>query len=322
MNTPYLTRRGLGAAALATAFATTARAQSSPSTAALDEITVASTPAGADAPICVAIEQGMFARAGLSVKMVLIPLMPNLPPAIVSGSAQIGFLTAPTFLQAVDGGLDLVAVCGGAVTDQKVHDIAILSRPDENLTKASDFIGKSVGVPGIGAFFHVMFRYWLMERGVDPAKVTYLEVAFPSMGDALRGKTVDAVLAIDPFLSAITASGAAKIAVPIAQELPSGKPEVFFCATREYVQGHARALTAFHRAMTEACAAVNKDRELGVTDLVKYVKMPPQVLPHVVIETLDTHLDVAGLQWWVETMSKQNLLSRKLDIPKLLWQPA
>ena len=320
MNTPRLTRRFLGAATLATAFA--ARTQSARAQAALEEITIAATPAGADAPICVAMEKGMFARAGLSAKMVLIPLMPNLPPAIVSGSAQIGFLTAPTFLQAVDGGLDLVAVCGGAVTDQKVHDIAILTRPDENLTKASDFVGKSVGVPGLGAFFHVMFRYWLMERGVDPAKVNYVEVAFPSMGDALRGKTVDAVLAIDPFLSAITANGAAKIAVPIAQELPIGKPEVFFCSTRDYAQGHARVLTAFHRAMTEACAAVNKDRELGVTDLVKYVKMPPQVLPHVVIETLDAHLDVAGLQWWVDTMSKQSLLTNKLDIPKLLWQPA
>ena len=318
MNTATLTRRGLGLAALSAGLPLGARAQAP----APMELTLAATPAAADAPIAVAVQQGLFKREGLDVKVAIIPLMPNVPPAIVSNSAQIGFMTAPTFLQAVDGGLDLVAVLGGAVTDQKVPDIAVLTKPDAVVTEAKGFIGKSVGVPGIGAFFHVMFSYWLKQNGVDPAQVKFLEVTFPQMGDALRGGSVDAVLIIEPFLSAVVGSGVGKVAVPIAAQLPDNKPEVFFAATREWAEANPKAVAAFRRAMTAAEEMVNKDRKMGTDAVVAYLKMPPAVAPHVAIETLNPVLKPEDLSWWVDVLMQQNLMTKKLDVSKLIWAGA
>jgi NitT/TauT family transport system substrate-binding protein len=313
MTVPMLTRRGLGLATLATALPAAVRAQ------APTELTIAATPAAADAPIAVALQEGLFTREGLAVKVVVIPLMPSVPPAVVSNSAQIGYMTTPTFLQAVDGGLDLIAVLGGAVTDQKVHDIAVLVRPGTTIDGAAGFIGKKVGVPGIGAFFHVMFSYWLMQKGVDPSKVNFIEVTFPQMGDALRGGSVDAVLIIEPFLSQVVGSGVGKIAVPIAEELPNDKPEVFFCALREWAYANPKTVNAFRRAMTSAEEMVNKDRPMGVKAVVSYLKMPPAVAPHVAMETLDPNLKQADLEWWVDVLMQQKFLSKKLDVSKLVW---
>src|SRR5208283_3828633 len=68
------------------------------------------------APVMVAKEEGFFAKHGLDVTIQLIPLNSLMPAALQSDSTQIASLTPPLLLQAVDGGLYLVAISGVAVT--------------------------------------------------------------------------------------------------------------------------------------------------------------------------------------------------------------
>src|SRR5476649_2912724 len=116
----------------------------------------------------VAVDEGIFKKHGLDAEMVLIGINSNIPAAIVSDSIQIGGPTSTVFLQAVDGGLDLVAISGASAMDQtEASLIAVVQKPGLTMTKPADFVGKKIGVPGIGAFLHVLFRKWLSEGGVD-----------------------------------------------------------------------------------------------------------------------------------------------------------
>jgi len=120
--------------------------------------------AGAEStPIFVAAEEGIFAKHGLDTNITLIPLMPNLPAAVLSNSVQIGFMTATTFLQAVGGGIDFVAVSGGSVTSHQTTNIAFMASSQSGIHTPQDLVGHKIGVPGLGAFMHVTFRYWLAE---------------------------------------------------------------------------------------------------------------------------------------------------------------
>ena len=71
-------------------------------------------------------------------------------PAIVSDSIQIGGPTLSTvFLQAVDGGLDLVAVAGASVMDPVANDLIVaVGRTGVRVKDPKDFVGKKVGAPG------------------------------------------------------------------------------------------------------------------------------------------------------------------------------
>ena len=40
--------------------------------------------------------------------------------------------------------------------------------------------------PGLGAFLHVLFVKWLVEKGVDPKRVNFVEVTFPTMTDIVK----------------------------------------------------------------------------------------------------------------------------------------
>jgi NitT/TauT family transport system substrate-binding protein len=148
-----LARLFAGAVALA-AFSVPALAQS--------KIQIGCTATTDCASAMVAVDQGIFGKHGLDAQMVLIGINSNIPAAIVSNSIQFGGPTSSVFLQAIDGGLDLVGVEGASSMDS-VSDqlVAAMARTGVSIKEPKDFVGKKVGAPGIGAFLQVLFVKWL-----------------------------------------------------------------------------------------------------------------------------------------------------------------
>ena len=207
----------------------------------------------------IATYNGVFAKHGLDADITLIGINTNIPPAIVSDSIQIGGPTSTVFLQAVDGGLDLVAIAGASVMDPSRTTIAVVEgRPDD--PEPEDFVGKKVGAPGIGAFLHVLFRKWLIDRGVDPKKVNYVEVTFPTQNDALKSGSVDAVLTAEPFVSAHRRSRQLAASPRITPWISSAlDPIIEYVTTRDWRRKKSRGGKAFREAIAEAAAIVNAD---------------------------------------------------------------
>ena len=130
----------------------------------------------------VAIDEGIFKKHGLEVEMTPIGINSNIPAAILSNSIQIGGPTSTVFLQAADGGLDLVAIAGASVMSPVSNgNITAFVRNGITIKEPKDFVGKKVGAPGLNAFLHVLFVKWLVEKGVDPKSVNFVEVTFPTM---------------------------------------------------------------------------------------------------------------------------------------------
>src|SRR5215217_6233562 len=93
-----------------------------------------------------AIDEGIFKKHGLDAEMVLIGINSNIPAAILSNSIQIGGPTTPVFLQAADGGLDLVAVAGASVMNERTSALtSVVGRTGATLKEPKDFAGKKVG---------------------------------------------------------------------------------------------------------------------------------------------------------------------------------
>src|SRR3954451_5330557 len=123
------------------------------------KIQVGCTATADCASAMVAVDEGIFKKLGINVKMVLIGINSNIPAAVLSNSIQIGGPTSTVFLQAVDGGLDLCAVAGASIMNKTSNDaIAAFDRNGVEAKEAKNFVGKKVGAPELGAFLHVLFR--------------------------------------------------------------------------------------------------------------------------------------------------------------------
>ena len=283
------------------------------------KLKIACTATSDCASAMVARDKGLFAAQGLDAEVTLIGINTNIPPAIVSDSIQIGGPTAPVFLQAVDGGLDLVIVAGASVADATQADtIAAVARNGVSLKSAQDFVGKKVGAPGIGAYLHVLFRKWLSANGVDPAKVNFVEVTFPTMSDALKSGAVDAVLTAEPFISRIKAAGNGEVAARYAADLKRADPIISYAASRAFVEAHPDVIKAFRAAIAGGAALVNADRETASQSIAKFTKLPLDIVRLTRPDVSQPEIKGADFSWWLDTMSQQGMLQGKVDLDRLV----
>ena len=205
------------------------------------------------ASAAVALEDGIFKKNGLDATMTLIGLNSNIPAALLSDSVQIGGPTPSVFLQAVDGGLDLVAVAGASSTSKTTFDTAgVVASPASGIKEPKDFVGKKVGAPGIGAFLQVLFSKWLIDNGVDPKQVNFVEVTFPTMNDTLKSGAVDAVVTAEPMMSRIIASGTGTVAGYYLEKLPERRPAILYASTRAWADANPDTVKAFRASIEEA----------------------------------------------------------------------
>lgn len=303
----------LGAAMLAAALTGTAYAQTA--------VNVGCTATTDCASAAVALSEGIFEKNGLDVTMTLVSLNSNIPAALLSDSIQIGGPTPSVFLQAVDGGLDLVAVAGASSTSAATFDTAgVVATPASGIEEPQDFVGKKVGAPGIGAFLQVLFSKWLIDNGVDPREVDFVEVAFPTMDDTLRSGAVDAVVTAEPMMSRIIANGTGQVAGYFLETLPERRPAIFYAATRTWADANPEALAAFRAAIEEAAAIVNENPEKGRQAIASFTNIPMEVLSSMKLSVSDPQIEQEQLDWWVATMNEQNMLQGSPDTATLIQQ--
>jgi NitT/TauT family transport system substrate-binding protein len=279
---------------------------------AADKITIGCTATTDCAAAAVAVDEGIFKKNGVDAQMLLIGLNSNIPAALLSNSIQIGGPTPSVFLQAVDGGLDLVAVAGASVSDRSTADTAaVVARPDSGIKTAKDFVGKKVGAPGIGAFLQVLFSQWLIQNGVDPKQVNFVEVTFPTMTDILKSGAVDAVVTAGPIMAKMLSSGVGVVVSHYLEELPDGEPQVMLAATRDWANPHKDELAAVRKSLEEAAKIVNSDPEKGRKGISGFTKIPLKVLDTIKVSVSNPNISKEQLDWWVDVMNKQGMLQNK-----------
>ena len=275
---------------------------------AADTITLSCTATTDCASAFAAAQQGFFAKHGLAVTITPIALNSNIPAALLSDSIQIGGPTPSVFLQAVDGGLDLVALASASVTNRSTEDgAAVVARTGSGITTLAGFAGHRVGVPGIGAFLDVLFRQSLIVHGIDPGKVSFVEVTFPTMSDALKGDAVDGVVSAEPFLSRILAAGTGKVVSNFLADLPEGEVQILYAATRTWADAHKPQVAAF-RANPDAARA----------DVAAFTKLPVAVLKTIKLSWSSPEITKGQLDWWVGVMRGQHMLQGDIDTASLI----
>jgi NitT/TauT family transport system substrate-binding protein len=266
----------------------------------------------------IAQEEGFFSKRGLQTELQLIQLNSTIPAALVSGSIQIGGPTPSVMLQAVDNGLDLVAVAGCAAITKELTTFGVTAKAGLPITKAEDFIGKRVGVPGLNAFLHVLFRKWLMTKGVDPKKVTYVEVPFPQMPDILRGGTVDAVVTGEPVMGRIVSGGIGALVSNMTPDIAESLLTSVWSSTRDWAGKNPGQVANFRSAIIESAAFARSEPEKTRAHIAKYTRLPPEIVARVPLPNLKAEVSRADIEMWVKVMDEQEMLQGKINVARLV----
>jgi NitT/TauT family transport system substrate-binding protein len=256
----------------------------------------------------VAIDKGFFKKHGIDAKAVMLRNASVIVPGIISGDIQMGTVTSPSFVQALDSGLTLRAVNNLSLTSKGDKTAGLVVPENSKITKPSDLSGKVLGVGAIGSFITVGTREWLRQIGVDTSKTKMIETPMPQLGDTVRNGNVDYTVLPEPLLAKALANGGLHQIVNPFAELPEGKAIMINVVSSDWAKANPEAVAAVRKATEEAKAWALDNKKESMEIVAKYLEIPPAVVAQSSFPNIEVKITPESVDWWVDVMKAQNML--------------
>ena len=303
-----------GSAAAGAALTTGLRPQPA---AAATSVRVCYIPIVDELPMYVAVDQGFFAKRGLDVSGIKVANQGVLISALQSGSAELGSSVLVSMLPAQEAGISLAAVAA-CVTFPIPHNVGVLARTGSDIKGAKDLIGKKVGIPGLKSYFQVMTTRWLAEKGVDAAKLTFVEVPPPQTADLLKSGQVEAVVTVDPFFHRIIDQKIGYQFDDFEATVPAGTLIDCYASTKDWAVKNPVAVKAFREGLAESIAYIKSNEASARESLGKWTTQTAAVVADTAIPNFSVPVSAAQIQWWIDLAKKQGLIAGTINARDML----
>jgi NitT/TauT family transport system substrate-binding protein len=306
-------------ASLALSGAAEVQAQTKP---AATPIRVVAPPLTNYTPLLVARDKGWFAEENLAVTWSTVTQTAVSIEAVYGGSAEFGGGGVLEPMIARGNGLDMMfAVPTARIRSAPPDNSALVVRAGDDIQRPADLAGKKISVGLINSINHVHMVEWLRKNGVDAKTIQFIEIPFPQMADALLQKRLDAVWAVEPFLTIMRKSGNVRvIAYPYQDNLPGMDLTAFF-AKETWLKANADAARRFKRAYERAVTYLN-DAEKPERDswVAKFSGVRPELTAEMSLPQFSTAFNLASLRANMDLAVAQRLV-KPFDVETMVWKP-
>ena len=225
------------------------------------KIRVSTIPIIDTAPLQVGIAKGFFAAEGLEVDTTPTAGGAMGLPALAAGQVQITFSNVISVVLGAKQGLGFEIIAAGSNTGEKTPDLAaLIAKKGSTIKTGKDLEGKRVAVNTRNNIIWLYARAWVQATGGNPDAVTYLEVPFPQMVDAVKGDRVDAAFVVEPFLSAGVASDAVSIVGWPYNAVQKRIPVSQYVATKTFISQNPGVIDRWVRAYNKSVDWTNQNQ--------------------------------------------------------------
>jgi NitT/TauT family transport system substrate-binding protein len=146
--------------------------------------------------------------------------------------------------------------------------------------------------------------------------VHYVQIPFPDMSSALQANRVDAISAVEPFLSAALAGGG-KLVTSTCTGSMAGFPLSGYLTTKSWTQQHAAAATAFQQAIEKGNTYANAHPSVVRDLLPTYTSITAKAAASMPLGTFPATLTTATLQR-IATLMRGGGLATPSDVASML----
>ncbi|MEI5103374.1 ABC transporter substrate-binding protein [Streptomyces sp. PmtG] len=280
-------------------------------------ITVGTMPVADTAPLQLAISKGFFKAEGLTVRTSTLSGGAESVARLRAGALDISFGNYVSYFLAHAGkAVDVRFVADGFASAPRTH--AVLVRADSSAKTLKDLKGKTIGVNTKRNVSALLVQEAGRAQGVTfDDDDSFAEIDMPNMETALKAGSVDAVQAVEPFVSAIEESGTGRVVADLGKPPTAGFPIAGYATTASFVKDNPKTVAAFQRAMARAQKQA-ANRSTVVATLPGYTRITPEQAAQLHLGGYPVALDPARLRRVVELMREFGYLKRDIDVEPLL----
>ena len=263
--------------ALVAALALTASAPkpASAQTAPLPLIRFGTGPDNATTPVLYAISAGIYKKYGITVEMTLVGSGSAAAAAVAGGSLDIGKTSAIGTIAMISKGLPFTAIGALGHYDSAKPVYALVVPAESPIKTPKDLEGKTFASLSLFDQSTIATQMWLDQHGVDRTTVKYAEVPPSATLAAMEQKRIDASTVYEPFYTAMTAGGKARVIGYPMDAIAKRFPDTLMFATTAWVDAHKDVVDKFLHATQEASIYVAAHEAETAPLLAAFVKMDP-----------------------------------------------
>jgi NitT/TauT family transport system substrate-binding protein len=287
-------------------------------------VTVAAPPGVADAPLYIGIRDGLFSRAGLTIKIVHSGTVPEEVAALRNHTADIAFgdYASMFYAQEQKPHPNLLVVADGY--DGGPNMMEVLTLPGSGISSPTDLENKTIGTAqaqGIPAISDHKFQPYsidtlatwsvLSSDNVEVSKIAWAQFqGADSLINALRTKQVNAIVATEPTIYEAESQLGAIPVLDSCTGATANLPLSGYFTTGSFASQHASVVAAFRAALVKAQAQASMGAPLQ-TALTKSEGLQARTAAMVTLGTYPTTLSAANLQqvsyllWTFGSLPKQ-----------------
>ena len=287
----------------------------------LEKVRVSIIPIGDVAPLFAAVQNGYFRELGLEIDTTSSAGGAAGIPGLIGGSFDIAYGNVVSALLAVQQGLDVKVIAAGtSLADPALDTSPILVRSDSGIKTGKDLEGKSVAVNTRNNVIWLYARAWVKATGGDPERVTFKEVPFPQMEDALRQQRVDAAFMVAPFsIVAAQKGGLTKVGNPYSEVQP-GVDVGQYIATGKLVAAKPETIKKFVTGLRRGVEWYNANltNDALLTLISGYTRADVSLLKMAPLPTAPLRSDLSQIRKTMDLMIANKLLPAPLDLEKII----
>ena len=270
------------------------------------------------AQLYIAIERGFFADENINTELVSLAGGAKILEALGSKSIDIGFSNVVSLIFARNAGLPFIALTGGPVEDTKHPEHAILVRRDSRFNSVADLSGSRITLNTRRNIDELMVSLLLEKHGIDLSKVTFIEVPFPRMLGVLAAGDVDAIAAIEPFVTFGTQDGSNRILTYNYLDIQPRTEISTYVVGMNWLASNEDTAHRFQRAMTRATRFANQNPDYVREILVKYTRLTAEQFVNVQLPAFTEELTPELLQEMISRMATRGWIREEFSATSLI----
>ncbi|HLH59891.1 MAG TPA: ABC transporter substrate-binding protein, partial [Streptosporangiaceae bacterium] len=197
----------------------------------------------------------------------------------------------------------------------------VLALPSSGITSPAQLANKTIAVNLKNNIQTLLTNTALEAANVNPATVHYVLVPFPKMTAALRSHQVDAISAVEPFITSAELGAGAEDILSDCTGPTSDFPISGYFATQSWAQKYPNTARAFQEAMAKGQALADSSRAAVEQILPTYIKgLSAEEAAIVNLGQYPTSIDGTHLQRVASLMFTGHLISRQFSVTPLLFR--
>jgi NitT/TauT family transport system substrate-binding protein len=281
-------------------------------------IRIAATPGDEVTPVLYAQKMGLFAGAGLDVRIERLSSGASIAAAVAGGSIDIGKSSLLPILSAHDHGIPFTLIVPGLLWLTGSPTAGLVAATATTVTSGKDLEGKTLSTSALKDLGEIGIRSWIDSHGGDSRTVHFVEVPSPSVVAALDSGRVTAGNLVDPVLSDGLATGKIHVIGRPDDAIAKRFLTTAWFADAGYVLKNRSAVEAFERIMMNATQYTNDHPAEMLPIIAPFWGLAPDVLAKMNRGTNGLTLSARDIQPLVDAAAHYGAISKRFNAAELI----